>query len=210
MKSSSGSGWLTSPAAPRRSSARGRTSCAPPSLRFCEIRAYRSREARPASGAYRRRIEDDLPTLDRLGLLVRPDPARHSHSPRRFTPQDAGGPAADRAAPGMRQRLLHVRHRRAAPDRPAPRRTPANQRGNTPCRETPPVFAGKDPGVGSAQPGDRLVVTPPKRRLRPSHRMSEPALRRSRQASVYYERPTTACTHDAYCLCPELQYVACP
>ena len=38
---------------------------------------------------YRRRVEDDLPTLDRLGLLVRLDPARHNHSPRRFTPQDA-------------------------------------------------------------------------------------------------------------------------
>jgi hypothetical protein len=38
---------------------------------------------------YRRRVEDDLPTLDRLGLLVRLDPARHSHSPRRFSQQDA-------------------------------------------------------------------------------------------------------------------------
>jgi len=38
---------------------------------------------------YLRRVEDDLPTLDRLGLLVTPDPARHRHRPNKFTREDA-------------------------------------------------------------------------------------------------------------------------
>jgi hypothetical protein len=38
---------------------------------------------------YRRKVEDDLPTLERLGLLVQVDPAHHQHTPAEFTPEEA-------------------------------------------------------------------------------------------------------------------------
>jgi hypothetical protein len=37
---------------------------------------------------YRRRVQDDLPVLQRLGYLVTPDPARHRHQPVRWQPDE--------------------------------------------------------------------------------------------------------------------------